>query len=258
MSNYKDWINNSNIEIDYYSLFIKAWIGFNSWYRNKYNKITDRKSIDKIKEEPNDFKTHIKNLLSNDNQESENFRVNVSKLHESLCLASIATQEINNSTIQVLFTNIAYKNSNNKIDSLYRYNKYLLERKNDKITIKIMNKNNFNIIFDLEQENYNKIELTSNSKYISLNNECKGQLLYFYDQINPYNNMNIISSTALGKKIGTLYFVNDDDKISVGIIEVLYLLRCSLFHGDVSINEGTKKVYKYAYEILFAILKNLI
>ena len=41
------------------------------------------------------------------------------------------------------------------------------------------------------------------------------------------------------------------------LTEVLYLLRCSLMHGEVSPNNHTNEVYKYAYNILAAILKRL-
>ena len=40
-------------------------------------------------------------------------------------------------------------------------------------------------------------------------------------------------------------------------IEVLYLLRCSLMHGEVFPDNNAMEVYKYAYSILAAILKKM-
>ena len=34
MSNYKDWIKAVDIQVDYYSAFMKAWIAFNAWYES--------------------------------------------------------------------------------------------------------------------------------------------------------------------------------------------------------------------------------
>ena len=32
MAGYKDWIEAIDINIDYFSAFMKAWIAFNAWY----------------------------------------------------------------------------------------------------------------------------------------------------------------------------------------------------------------------------------
>ena len=63
MPSYKDWIRSIDIDIDYYSAFIKAWIAFNSWYRSEYSERTDRAIVDKIKSQNNRFKGYIETLL---------------------------------------------------------------------------------------------------------------------------------------------------------------------------------------------------
>ena len=42
MPTYKDWIKEIDLNIDYFSAFIKAWIAFNSWYRSEYTERSDR------------------------------------------------------------------------------------------------------------------------------------------------------------------------------------------------------------------------
>jgi len=59
------------------------------------------------------------------------------------------------------------------------------------------------------------------------------------------------------KRMGAYRFVNDDNKISRAIIMILYLLRCALAHGDISPDEPSNKVYRYAYEVLVPPLKKL-
>lgn len=58
--------------------------------------------------------------------------------------------------------------------------------------------------------------------------------------------------------MGEYNFVDDNNKISRGIVEILYLLRCSLMHGELSPDNNAKLVYQYAYEILRMILKKLV
>ncbi len=47
MSGYKEWIDNAEINIDYYSAFLKAWIAFNAWYNYEINEKTDQRCIEK-------------------------------------------------------------------------------------------------------------------------------------------------------------------------------------------------------------------
>lgn len=63
MPSYKEWIDEIDINVDYYSAFLKAWIAFNSWYRSQYKDRQDRKVIDKIKTTNNQFKDYIETLL---------------------------------------------------------------------------------------------------------------------------------------------------------------------------------------------------
>lgn len=51
--------------------------------------------------------------------------------------------------------------------------------------------------------------------------------------------------------------IAERSQVSRGIIEVLYLLRCSLMHGEVFPDNNAMEVYKYAYSILAAILKKM-
>ncbi len=47
MSGYKEWIDNAEINIDYYSAFLKAWIAFNAWYNYEINGKTDNNVLKK-------------------------------------------------------------------------------------------------------------------------------------------------------------------------------------------------------------------
>ena len=76
MASYRDWISRIDIEIDYYSAFIKAWIAFNSWYRSEYTDRTDRAIIERLKSQSNRFKSYIETLLdpNNNSEESTKFK----------------------------------------------------------------------------------------------------------------------------------------------------------------------------------------
>lgn len=67
MPTYKDWIKEIDLNIDYFSAFIKAWIAFNSWYRSEYTERSDREIIERIKMQNNRFKGHIETFLDGNN-----------------------------------------------------------------------------------------------------------------------------------------------------------------------------------------------
>ena len=89
--------------------------------------------------------------------------------------------------------------------------------------------------------------------FLRLGIEQQGQCKAFYKEICPY----VIESVLTRDKDNKVEFIAERSQVSRGIIEVLYLLRCSLMHGEVFPDNNAMEVYKYAYSILAAILKKM-
>lgn len=126
MPSYKDWIRKIDIDVDYYSAFIKAWIAFNSWYRSECHERTDRGIIEKFRTESNRFKGYIEALLDNNNNTDEAiiFRNNLSKLQSALVSAAIVTQERGGVCQQISFSEIAINNPKMVAEGDYRTTHY--------------------------------------------------------------------------------------------------------------------------------------
>ena len=214
---YKDWIYKIDIEIDYFSAFIKAWIAFNSWYRTKYNDKQDIKIIEKIKSQNNEFKNYINSLLDSLSDESIKFKENIGNLHRALTNAAIMTRERSSKVIQISFANIAMVNTKNNCDETYRMSRYILMRTNNSIESKIVNKNNVNNVeFQLLQESYNEIELENNSDFKRLSDEKKFQLKYFYGEINPYTIESVLKKSVSDRDKNiflNIHFIDNNEKI---------------------------------------------
>ncbi len=257
MSSYRDWIRKIDIEIDYFSAFIKAWIAFNSWYRNELNARSDRDIIEKLKNENNRFKGYIETLLDSNNNthESSSFKENLQHLQSALVSASIVTQERNGVSRQISFSEIAINNPKAISENDYRTTHYKIERKGQKITTLIHRKGNpVTQYFYFEQEKYEETALDAHSDFQKLTDEQQGQCKFFYKEICPY----VVESVLEKDASNNIVFIGERAKVSRGIIEVLYLLRCSLMHGEVTPDCSSSEVYKYAYEILSAVLKKMI
>lgn len=257
MPSYKDWIRSIDIDIDYYSAFIKAWIAFNSWYRSEYSERTDRAIVDKIKSQNNRFKGYIETLLdsSNTSDESMGFKANLDNLQNALVSAAIVTQERSGSNQQILFSQIAISNPKSSVEEDYRFTHYSIKRTNDKVLTVIFKKGDPSTEhFRFEQDVYDESVLDAHPDFVKLGPEQRGQCKAFYKEVCPY----VTESVLTKSRENQIVFITERAKVSRGIIEVLYLLRCSLMHGEVFPDKNSIEVYKYAYYILSSILKKLL
>ena len=257
MSRYQEWINTIDIVVDYYSAFIKAWIAFNSWYRSEYTERTDREIVEKLKSQNNRFKGYIDTLLDphNVSETAQQFNGSLKRLQIALSTALIYTQERKGVTKQISFSEIAIANPKTTSEGDYRSTHYKIQRSGAKITTVVSKKNNLaDELFRFEQDAYEETELDSHVDFRKLSLEQQGQCKAFYKEVCPY----VVESVLRKDKNNNVSFIEERAKVSRGVIEVLYLLRCSLMHGEVSPDKNSAEVYRYAYEILAIVLKNLI
>lgn len=189
MPRYRDWIQKIDVEIDYYSAFIKAWIAFNSWYRSEFSERTDRGIIEKLKSQNNRFKGYIETLLdvNNNSEEAVEFKSNLSKLQAALITAPIVTQEHSGISQQISFSEIAINNPKNISEGDYRQTHYRVQRIGSKITTLVHKKNDpTTVLFNFEQDKYEESELDIHADFLRLREEQQGQCKAFYKEVCLY------------------------------------------------------------------------
>lgn len=265
MANYKDWISQIDVEIDYFSAFLKAYIAFNSWYKEQYPNMTDRLVIDIIKDTDNVFKRYIINLISTStNYDNVVYQENLGKLHGALCNSVITTQEFGGVRKMISFSEIAIKNTNNHESHTYRNVKYTVKRERGIYKSEIKDGSGL-MLFNEEQDKYDFTELSAKTSFQGLSLTRKEQFKLCYSRIEPYITTSVLftcdnrgTNDENVKKIGAYEFVKDDALLSKAIIEIIYLLRCSLAHGDIAPDRNANTVYKHAYELLAMTLKKMI
>ena len=250
------WIEKA--DVDYFTQFIKAWIPFNAWYKITFPSLdSDRAIINEIKRSSNTFSNTIANLLSGNSQESKNFKNIIGELHNSLLQYTI-NNEGNRLTFEKI---IIERNINRLIDHDYRGIHYHIEREDDgnklkKITIAI--RNSSTTLYSKTQTKFDFNEIERESNYLALSPERQSILKSKYKEIDPYLQISLLDNNCANPTLcGAFKFTNIEEKIVKGVIEMLYLLRCVLFHGELVPNEGAREIYKYAYEILLVILKKI-
>lgn len=275
--NVPTWLTIADLRIDYYTQFIKSWIPFNAWYTVSYHSDTldtDRKIIDEIKNKPNPFRDRIINLLEGEDAIAKQFRFFLAQLHTEMEAHSVPNYE-NRLTFSAI--NIA-RNPVNQQTLTHRNLSYKVTynlsapKGTKRIKCEILdNKRGFNAIYWDEFFEWSMEELLNSPKYTALAPERKEQLRLCFEDVNPKKPVNIIIKPTRGKNddyqkparcviidaASHIYFIEDLTTVSKVIIELLYMLRCILFHGELNPTETNQKIYEHAYNIQRILIQEL-
>lgn len=254
-----------NADIDYFTHFIKAWIPFNAWYKNRWPDIhQDRRAIESIKDNVNETRSAIVNYLDNNNDAAKTFRSYLSSLHFQLM-----ENDIRNKGIRISFESVQVgKNRNNQINHEHNNIRYQLVRANNgNITINVTKLTTAqSACEEITQDEYNLEDLRDHREFKQITQYQQTKLIGLYREIIPYESLNLIESEPRNdgmdrpvnySQVGSFSFIESKEKIAQGLIEVMYSLRCVLFHGELNPNEANNEVYKNLYHILFMILQKL-
>lgn len=253
--NVERWIEKSGI--DYYICFIKAWIPFNAWFMKEYfdedaNIVTDRKILDKIKEEPNQFKSKIVSLISSSGEESDDFKMHLFHLHKSLLSHPLSNGH------SLSFDNICISlNSNKEFTTSFGKKTYKgvydekKKRTENRFSVECMKKDG-KTITKIDLPNCIEETLTTHPEFSKCSEKDQEYLKKCLEEIFPKKPVSIIGHNPK-KRIhifGDLYFVNDKNLIAKAIIAMFYELRCKLFHGELDPTDSNSSTYRHAYHML--------
>lgn len=257
-SGHKDeWI--ALADIDYFSAFVKAYIPYNAWMNVSYPTLnTDREKINEIKKNPNTFRNKICALLDADGQEGSNFRNQLGELHGLLECNPIYNQDN-----RITFTSVIIgKNTQNVSEDLRRGIGFRVQYGNRTTTNthSLIKHRDGSAIFSLNQSDYNVDELKSNLQFNNLQGDYQSILLNCYKNVEPLVHKNFIDvpdDRCPFYQCGNYKFVKETESLAKGLIEILYNLRCSLFHGEIVPNKDANQVYGAAYRILYTLIQSL-
>jgi len=272
-----NWIDKA--QPDYYTMFIKAWIPYNAWYmRNFYDEsgtpkcVNDKQIINYIKSNNNTYKDRIISLLRGNNDDSRYFKSCLSNLHSEL--EAHATP---NNDERIAFTSICITD-NSKTETTIPTSKYSYKGRKDitrpktspRWIFEIISSRNMTTINSIELYNCSLTELKTDSIYLGISNEQKKYVEKCLNDINPKRTINIVVAPRKRKdKLSApsgsitideskhLYFIDNYDDVSKAIIQIIYELRCKLFHGEIDPIEAFSGIYEYAFCIQKLLIKEL-
>lgn len=274
-----NWIEKA--EPDYYTMFIKAWIPYNAWYMHNFcdenanpPRVTDKEIINYIKNNYNVYKNKIISLLRNSDDESKEFKSLISKLYYNLESTYIPDYD---NRISFNYICIAGNSKSNGPEVIKEKN-FSVSGKKDISLPKSSPRWVFEIIDNKTSSTLGRIalmkpsltELHSNNDFVSLENKYKPIVERCLNEIDPNKKISVvIQAIRKGSKYvappnslcidenKNLFFTDNIDDVSKAIIQILYELRCKLFHGEIDPLKNNMGVYEYAYQIQKILIKSL-
>ena len=245
--------------IDYFTHFVKAWIPLNAWYKNYYPDCsTDRQAIDFIRNHPNNFKNKLVSLLNHHGVDGAAFRVRVAELHLAL-----ENHHLFNKNERINFVRIAIENNSNPCSSFpsrgctYEVRRHIPHRRGE-IDIFIYKKDGSVKFYYKQVSGFDIRDLAENYSFKQLSAFQQGKLKACYEEVNPLKSVSLLSDDSeICINMGNVRFIDDRDILAKGIIEILYKLRNTLFHGEVVPDSNANKVYEPAYQILHTLIQAL-
>ena len=262
-------------EEDFYTLFIKAWIPFNAWYDKEIlpsaNGETDRACINYICKNNNTYKDKILAYLRGNTREDLRFQQELVDLHLALLRHPIpnATHPIN------FMTTTIYDDSHPVDESDYYSVHYKMERiirggNNFDYDVKVSDKATGALKFNQRFNRWKMAELEGHADFAQFSEAIRKKLKEAYLAVYIKAPTNVIKtpvirggnesrpphSVVYGKE-EIAYFVNEEDKVAQVLIQLLYELRCQIFHGELDPKPSSMEVYEHAYRIQMMIIKEL-
>ena len=278
MSIYIDkWLDKA--KIDYFQMFIQAWIPFNAWYmREFYDEGVGRKSDSDIMyyigHNDNHYRARIVALLQNSDPDSVAFRQTIAKLQYELISHPMPSAECQLTLDTICISpqggNISEVGQFGTYDIKCEYNRSL-PRTSRRIKCEVINRRTSHTKYVIEQFEWNLTEFQNIREFVNIpNDNLKQKIVDVYKQVNPRKPTQITKSPIISGGLTRaprnsislhhdppLYVTDNVNIVAEVIVHLMYELRCKLFHGELDPLEVYQQIYRYAYEIQMMLNKEI-
>jgi len=179
---------------------------------------------------------------------------------------------------KISFSHICIEDNVNQTVSL-NFRKYTFKGEYDKSKprttprwkFEVIENKSLKTLYSIELFKCSLTELLSNANYkIISSDDIKKGIENCLKDIDPHKKISIVADLkiAQGRKFrqpknsitikeGKLYFRNNIEDVSKAIIQILYELRCKLFHGEIEPNNANLGIYEQAFYIQRMLIKEL-
>ncbi len=236
-------------------------IPFNAWYFTEYNTKKDKEAIDQICTTKNKVRNRIETLLKSEDVISKEFKFHLAHLQKELVDRSILNYGKKVSFAEITLDDYFPSPQTHSADNIIYKG---IPDKGTGYKMLIISKDGSKTHMDKTFNPYNLSVFLMENQYISLpNKRMKKIAIKIFESINPQKPVSLISSSKtkgefiLLESDLKLKFIKDTELIAKALINILYTLRCLLFHGELDPTETNQTLYKHAFYILKTIINEL-
>lgn len=253
IENREAWLRMS--DIDYVGQFVKAWLAFNAWYRSAYSETQDREIINEFKWQPNPVLNALRPMLEAEGDEAVQFRSEIGLLHQRLENFELFSGK--GIKKQITLRNVFLRDNPPGLKEDDRYG--ILFRvellANKHVAVNVTRRRDGTPLLCKPAEQYNPSALPATPGFQTLSTPQKNVLLRLYAEASPlwYCELTtyedpVPSSRAL--QCGAFQFRCGRNLLFAGVVEVLYEMRCLLFHGELAPSKEAVACYEPAFRLV--------
>lgn len=245
-------------EIDYLGQFVKVWLAFNAWYRSAYSETQDRKIINELKWNSSPVGSALRPLIGRQSEDAEQFRSDIGLLHHRLEHYEIYTGK-DDAKQRITFRRVFLRDRVPKMEQESSWGFTIsVERKNNG-TVESIVRNRRNVtIFQCQQAKYDVNELLALPAFKALSEKPRGCLRGIYERCSPKELIDLLAHRASAViKCGSYSFYGTKEDLFAAVIEVIYLMRCHLFHGELSPTRQASECYEPAYRVIRRVINSV-
>lgn len=247
------WLRMS--DIDYVGQFVKTWLAFNAWYRSAYSETQDRNIINEIKWQANPILSKLRPMLEAASEEAEQFRSEIGLLHnrlEGYEIHSGKTPEKSRITLRSIF--LKDNPPVVKADKSYGYSFQVQRLGNRQITVEVKSKSGA-VVLQHSQSNYDLTGLQTVQTYRKLTPNLQAFLKQLYEEAGPVWICDLTTHQDLDPntreiKCGAYSLRCGKEALFAGVLEIVYQMRCTLFHGELVPTKDAVACYEPAFRIV--------
>ena len=183
-------------EIDYLGPFVKAWAGFNAWFRAETNQRQDKAGLEYVKNRANQIRARILPLISptridrNNNpipetEDAERFRLLVSQLHSKL--EEHALEIYVKERLEVISFRAVCLSPGGHLPPIrqHRRHEYLASKTATDWTITVRGRGNGPVVQAITINQYDEELFTAHASFLALSLEQRAHALAHFQQCDP-------------------------------------------------------------------------
>lgn len=261
LDNAQRWLDLT--DVDYLGQFVKTWLAFNAWYRGAYAHSRDREVIDDFKWQPNVVRNKLVPLLGAGTDEAAAFRGEIGLLHnrlENYHLYSGSEADSPRITLTSVFLtlNPMAQNTASRSGMTYLVKRGGAGVPGSQVESVVTNRSGTKV-FGLVQAGWDPTGLESDPHFVTgLKATQQGALKAVYRSVAPKVLADLTNNGGSGTfACGAHQFACSAEELFAGVCEVIYLMRNSLFHGELVPSREAAASYEPAYYIVRRLLRNL-